>query len=229
MADSKSRRDRALGRLRAQLQQKNEALADQFEFQVYIAFICKGQKPPALFQAAEVWPLMAGQFEQQVAAGVQELMYSELSSHQLMLHDPVQLHVPCYRPLRKDLRDSTQNMDFLLWPRRDIEEVKCLVFSRWKGASDEPYRHIQAQFDFKSSDYSGQLAASAEGTGKDQRGLVLGNPDETMFLFLRQHDPQRAGVPTVWKLSSLCVYLPQSLLNQWSLCSLEDLLQPCLH
>lgn len=33
-------------------------------------------------------------------------------------------------------------MDFILWPRNDIEKIVCLLFSRWKE-SDEPFRPVQ--------------------------------------------------------------------------------------
>lgn len=36
-------------------------------------------------------------------------------------------------------------MDFILWPRNDIEKIVCLLFSRWKGADDEPYRPVQVR------------------------------------------------------------------------------------
>lgn len=36
-------------------------------------------------------------------------------------------------------------MDFILWPRNDIEKIVCLLFSRWKGADDEPFRPVQVR------------------------------------------------------------------------------------
>lgn len=36
-------------------------------------------------------------------------------------------------------------MDFILWPRNDIEKIVCLLFSRWKG-SDEAFRPVQVFF-----------------------------------------------------------------------------------
>lgn len=42
----------------------------------------------------------------------------------------------------QDVIGCTQEMDFILWPRNDIEKIVCLLFSRWKG-SDEPFRPVQ--------------------------------------------------------------------------------------
>lgn len=43
----------------------------------------------------------------------------------------------------KDVIGCTQDMDFILWPRNDIEKIVCLLFSRWKGAEHEPFRPVQ--------------------------------------------------------------------------------------
>lgn len=43
----------------------------------------------------------------------------------------------------QDVIGCTQEMDFILWPRNDIEKIVCLLFSRWKGAEDEPFRPVQ--------------------------------------------------------------------------------------
>lgn len=43
----------------------------------------------------------------------------------------------------QDVIGCTQEMDFILWPRNDIEKIVCLLFSRWKGSDDEPFRPVQ--------------------------------------------------------------------------------------
>ncbi len=43
----------------------------------------------------------------------------------------------------QDVIGCTQEMDFILWPRNDIEKIVCLLFSRWKGAEHEPFRPVQ--------------------------------------------------------------------------------------
>lgn len=47
----------------------------------------------------------------------------------------------------------TQEMDFILWPRNDIEKIVCLLFSRWKGSDDEPFRPVQVGYMFETSSH----------------------------------------------------------------------------
>ena len=68
--------------------------------------------------------------------------YSLESSIELLQKDVVQLHAPRYQSMRRDVIGCTQEMDFILWPRNDIEKIVCLLFSRWKE-SDEPFRPVQ--------------------------------------------------------------------------------------
>lgn len=56
----------------------------------------------------------------------------------------VRLAVQCLYFLQ-DVIGCTQEMDFILWPRNDIEKIVCLLFSRWKGADDEPFRPVQVR------------------------------------------------------------------------------------
>lgn len=105
-------------------------------------------------------------------------------------------------------------MDFILWPRNDIEKIVCLLFSRWKGADDEPYRPVQvrlinayfrqllqmfatesikkplpdlqAKFEFYHGDYEKQCLHAL--SRKDKAGTVMNNPSQSVFLFMdRQH------------------------------------------
>ena len=34
-------------------------------------------------------------------------------------------------------------MDFLLWPRKDIDYIECRLFSRWKGDEETPYKPLK--------------------------------------------------------------------------------------
>lgn len=104
-------------------------------------------------------------------------------------------------------------MDFILWPRNDIEKIVCLLFSRWKGADDEPYRPVQvrphtslrqveqmfaaqrvkqpfadlqAKFEFYHGDYEKQCLHAL--SRKDKAGTVMSNPSQSVFLFMdKQH------------------------------------------
>lgn len=56
------------------------------------------------------------------------------------------LAISCLTGVSKSVQDvigCTQEMDFILWPRNDIEKIVCLLFSRWKGAEHEPFRPVQ--------------------------------------------------------------------------------------
>ncbi|MGH0164723.1 UNVERIFIED_CONTAM: hypothetical protein FKN15_076061 [Acipenser sinensis] len=170
-----------MNRLRAQLRKKKESLADQFDFKMYIAFVFKDKKKKsALFEVAEVVPVMTNNYEENILKGVRDCSYSLESSLELLQKDVVQLHAPRYQSMRRDVIGCTQEMDFILWPRNDIEKIVCLLFSRWKGSDDEPFRLVQ--------------------TPKNKA--------------------------TVFKLCSICLYLPQDQLTQWGVGSIEDHLHP---
>ncbi|OWK13251.1 hypothetical protein Celaphus_00014551 [Cervus elaphus hippelaphus] len=143
MGDPNSRKKQALNRLRAQLRKKKESLADQFDFKMYIAFVFKEKKKKsALFEVSEVIPVMTNNYEENILKGVRDSSYSLESSIELLQKDVVQLHAPRYQSMRRDVIGCTQEMDFILWPRNDIEKIVCLLFSRWKE-SDEPFRPVQ--------------------------------------------------------------------------------------
>ena len=57
--------------------------------------------------------------------------------------DQVQLHSACWRPLRTDISDAVSDVDFLLWPRSDIERIECLVYSNWKHEPNQPHQSIE--------------------------------------------------------------------------------------
>ncbi len=43
----------------------------------------------------------------------------------------------------QDVIGCTTEMDFLLWPRNDIDRIECLLFSRWKGDEETPYKPLK--------------------------------------------------------------------------------------
>uniref|UniRef100_A0A8U7M8N0 Uncharacterized protein n=1 Tax=Corvus moneduloides TaxID=1196302 RepID=A0A8U7M8N0_CORMO len=186
MGDPNSRKKQALNRLRAQLRKKKESLADQFDFKMYIAFVFKDKKKKsALFEVSEVIPVMTNNYEENILKGVRDSSYSLESSLELLQKDVVQLHAPRYQSMRRDVIGCTQEMDFILWPRNDIEKIVCLLFSRWKG-SDEPFRPVQAKFEFHHGDYEKQFLHVL--SRKDKTGIVVNNPSQSVFLFIdRQH------------------------------------------
>ncbi|XP_060259429.1 uncharacterized protein LOC114109663 isoform X2 [Ovis aries] len=116
---------------------------DEFDFKTYIAFVFREKKKKsALFEVSEVIPVMTNNYEENILKGVRDSSYSLESSIELLQKDVVQLHAPRYQSMRRDVIGCTQEMDFILWPRNDIEKIVCLLFSRWKE-SDEPFRPVQ--------------------------------------------------------------------------------------
>lgn len=89
--------------------------------------------------------------------GAKKNIYSVESSRELIEKDVLQLHIPRYASMRKDVLGCSQEMDFFLWPRGDLLCIRCFVFSRWKDQLDEPFRLVQADFMFFASDYEVQL------------------------------------------------------------------------
>ncbi|XP_062385246.1 uncharacterized protein C6orf62 homolog [Sardina pilchardus] len=229
MGDATSRRNQMRNRLRAQLRKKRESLADQFDFKIYIAFVFKEKKKKsALFEVAEVLPVMTSNYEENILKGVRNSGYSLESSIELLQKDIVQLHAPRYQSMRRDVIGCTQEMDFILWPRNDIEKIVCLLFSRWKGADHEPFRPVQAKFEFHHGDYEKQFLHAVG--RKDKAGMVLNNPNQSVFLFMdKQHlqtQSKSKSRASVFKLCSLCLYLPQDQLTCWGAGDLEDQLRP---
>eukprot|EP00914_Ancora_sagittata_P000916 GHVO01002410.1.p1 GENE.GHVO01002410.1~~GHVO01002410.1.p1 ORF type:complete len:241 (+),score=30.04 GHVO01002410.1:753-1475(+) len=224
MGDPASRKSSQLERLRLQLKKKREALADQFDFKMFMLFHFKDQnKTCAAFEIAEVVPVMTNNYEDSILKGAKDEAYSLESSRELLDKDVVQLHAPRWQPLRNDIIGCTQDMDFFLWPRNDISHVEGFLFSRWKGVEQEPYRQLQAEFLFSHEDYEKQLMRLL--TRRDKAGLIINNPNQSMFLFIdRQHMETQKNKAVVFKLSSVCLYLPQDQLMRWGSCTSDEML-----
>eukprot|EP00918_Siedleckia_nematoides_P069857 GHVU01152300.1.p1 GENE.GHVU01152300.1~~GHVU01152300.1.p1 ORF type:complete len:231 (-),score=42.53 GHVU01152300.1:422-1114(-) len=215
MGDPAARKTARMSRLRSQLKKKRESLADQFEFKMFIVFHFKKeqQKPNAVFEVTEVIPVMTNNYEDSILQGAKSDAYSYESSKELLEKDVVQLHAPRWQSTRKDVIGCTTDMDFMLWPRTDIDRIQCLLFSRWKGGHDA-FKPLQAEFLFQEADYEKLLMRLL--TKKDRHGLIVNNPDQTMFLFVDRHHLQTSkNKVVVYKLSSVCLYLPQDQLMHW--------------
>ncbi|KAI4530879.1 hypothetical protein MG293_018737 [Ovis ammon polii] len=188
------------------------------------AFGAVPKKKSALFEVSEVIPVMTNNYEENILKGVRDSSYSLESSIELLQKDVVQLHAPRYQSMRRDVIGCTQEMDFILWPRNDIEKIVCLLFSRWKE-SDEPFRPVQAKFEFHHGDYEKQFLHVL--SRKDKTGIVVNNPNQSVFLFIdRQHLQTPKNKATIFKLCSICLYLPQEQLTHWAVGTIEDHLHP---
>lgn len=67
-------------------------------------FICFGslqKKKSALFEVAEVVPVMTNNYEENILRGVRDSSYSLESSIELLQKDVVQLHAPRYQSMRR--------------------------------------------------------------------------------------------------------------------------------
>nr|XP_027814765.1 uncharacterized protein C6orf62 homolog isoform X2 [Ovis aries] len=205
---------------------------------------------------------MTNNYEENILKGVRDSSYSLESSIELLQKDVVQLHAPRYQSMRRDVIGCTQEMDFILWPRNDIEKIVCLLFSRWKE-SDEPFRPVQRSAS-RSCQKPGKMCQGWMGgpqysltslrrgspwcdpTGtsnslkfhhgdyekhvlsrKDKTGIVVNNPNQSVFLFIdRQHLQTPKNKATIFKLCSICLYLPQEQLTHWAVGTIEDHLHP---
>lgn len=227
MADPFSRRKSVVNRLRTQLKKKNESLADQFDFKMYIVFNFKDvQKEKAVFEVNDVMPVMTNNYEESIMKGVKEEAYSLESSLELLRRDVVQLHAQRWRSLRKDVMGCTSGIDFHLWPRSDVHSLSVLLFSKWKGDGDHMFKPHLVKFEFLSADYERQLTCLF-GKKKENANLVICNPGQSVFLFLdRQYIQAAKSNTTVFKLSSLCLYISQDQLMHWAPGSVPDLLSP---
>lgn len=224
MGDPLVRKSAALSRLRHQLRKKRESLADHFEFKMYIIFHFKDKqkKNGAVFEVAEVIPVMTNNYEDSIMKGVKEEAYSLESSMELLEKDVVQLHAPRWQSTRRDVLGCTTEIDFFLWPRNDIEKIECILFSRWKG-DDAPFKPIQAEFNFLRGDYEKQLMRLL--TRKEKSGMIINNPAQSMFLFIDKNQLQTSkNKVIVFKLSSVCLYLPQDQLTSWGPGTVEEIL-----
>jgi len=215
MNDPIIRQNKALKRLRLQLKKKRESLADQFIFKMYIVFHFKDQKKPcAVFEITDVIPVMTNNYEESILNGAKNDSYSLESSKELLGKDIVQLHAPRWQSLRRDVIGCTTEIDFFLWPRQDIDRIECLLFSKWKNELSE-FRPLRAKFQFQRPDYEEQLMQLL--SCREKSSLIINNSNESMFLFVdrRQFENSKNNAVIVFKLASICLYIPQDELTLW--------------
>ncbi|WAR23882.1 CF062-like protein [Mya arenaria] len=207
LGDPSMRKSCMLRRLQNQLKKKQESLADHFSFKMLITFYFKGKKENAVFEVSEVIPVMTNNYEECIMEGAKRDAYSEESTKELLEKDI-------------DLIGCTSNVDYFLWPRKDLDRIECTVFSKWKDEIG-PYRKIEASFEFCHSDIEKQSMYLL--SCKDDSGLIVANPEQNVFLFVDRLNLQtQTKVVTILKLCSVCVYLPQDQLMNWGLETMEQ-------
>lgn len=227
MGDPSMRKSAALCRLRNNLRKKRESLADQFDFKMFILFHFKEKKKNcAIFEVTEVLPVMTNNYEESILKGAKSENYSMESSRELLEKDVVQLHGHRWQSMRRDVIGCTTDVDFFLWPRKDIEKIECMLFSRWKGDSS-PYRQIVTDYEFAYHEYEAPLVCLL--SRKERNNMIINNPNQSMFLFIDrlQLETQKNTV-TILKLSSICLYLPQDKLTHWTAATVDSAVNPLL-
>lgn len=70
-------------------------------FFFFCFFYCEQKKKSALFEVAEVVPVMTNNYEENILKGVKDSSYSLESSLELLQKDVVQLHAPRYQSMRR--------------------------------------------------------------------------------------------------------------------------------
>lgn len=75
------------------------------------------KKKSALFEVAEVVPVMTNNYEENILKGVKDSSYSLESSLELFQKDVVQLHAPRYQSMRRvrNVRSWGVNCHFIIW------------------------------------------------------------------------------------------------------------------
>lgn len=224
MGDSYTRKQTAVNRLRHRLRKKRESLADHFDFKMYILFHFKDKKKAsALFEVAEVFPVMTNNYEDSILRGVREEAYSYESTKELLDKDVVQLHATRWQSMRKDVLGCASDMDFMLWPRKDIDKIECLLFSRWKGDNGK-FKPLQTVFEFSHHEYEKQLLHLVA-IRNQKSALIISNAEQSMFLFVDRHVIQTSSTQVViFKLCSLCLYIPQDQLMHWGPGAVDEVL-----
>lgn len=120
--------------------------SDFFDSVVKVLFTpppsCFQKKKSALFEVAEVLPVMTNNYEENILRGVRDSSYSLESSIELLQKDVVQLHAPRYQSMR---RVSPQLLtEQHLIRQRDGSNVMMLhiKYVHWCLLIDDWQKHI---------------------------------------------------------------------------------------
>ncbi|XP_020623525.1 uncharacterized protein C6orf62 homolog [Orbicella faveolata] len=225
MADPASRKSATLSRLRSQLRRKRESLADQFDFKMYIAVVFKDKVSQ---KRSNDWTDCKSQMADPASRKSATLsrLRSQLRRKRESLADQFDFKMYIAVVFKdKDVIGCVQEIDFFLWPRSDIDRIVCLLFSRWKGNETSEYRLIQGKFEFEPCDYEKQLLRLL--SRKEHTGLIINNPSQSLFFFVNKHQLQaEKSKVAVFKISSICLHIPQDQLTHWGTELREHVLAP---
>lgn len=209
MANFSPRKDVAAARLRNKLRRNRESLADQFEFKMFVVIDFKVQsKKTVIFEVDKVYPMMTNDYEEKMTKEMEKSEFSKESSLELLAKDVVQLHARNWHCKRRDVVGCSEQVDFMIWPRNDVQSIRCHLFSRWKHETKSPFKPCMASFSLSHSEYAAQLLGHRPTS--QQSSCVLTNSEQSMLLFLSCQSLETSRGPTViYRMHSLCVNLPQ--------------------
>ncbi|KAF6036883.1 C6orf62 [Bugula neritina] len=147
MANFSPRKDVAAARLRNKLRRNRESLADQFEFKMFVVIDFKVQsKKTVIFEVDKVYPMMTNDYEEKMTKEMEKSEFSKESSLELLAKDVVQLHARNWHCKRRDVVGCSEQVDFMIWPRNDVQSIRCHLFSRWKHETKSPFKPCMASF-----------------------------------------------------------------------------------
>lgn len=212
-----SRKKSVINRLKKRLKEKSESLADQFDFCVYIAFVLKSPKKVILYRSTEVIALMNNKFEQNIKAAKEP---NEV--HQHLLEDIVQLHISTFSNVKQGHFCPPTDVNFLIWPRSDLDHVTCVLLSRWKNDEADTFRCIQQKFCLTNDNLQNQITPhlTEKNTGSD---IMISSSNQRLFLLLEKLMLNKRKKPC-FKTKRLCLFVPQSLLTSWTASTEQEVL-----
>lgn len=213
MSGFRSRSTPVLSRLKQKLKDRNESLAGQFEFCIYIAFALKSSQKHVLYKCTDVLFLMNSQFEEKLKSASEQ---GEL--RQFLLEDTVQLHACKFSYIRKEKVCAPVEMNFLMWPRSDISSMTCTLLSRWKGGDPSPFRCLQQPFTLSFDNLHQQIDSHLS---NNERDLVVSSASQNMFVLVEK---LKGNKGTCCVLKRLCLFVPQSSLTVWNGSTEEEVL-----
>lgn len=211
-----SRKKSVTDRLKKRLQEKSESLADQFEFCIYIAFVLKSPKKVVLYRSTEVIALMNSKFEQSIRSTMDS---NGVDQH--LLEDIVQLHVSRISNVKQGIICPPTDVNFLTWPRCDLDHVKCVLLSRWKN--EDTFRCLQSKFCISSENLQNQGGhhLTDESTQSD---VMIGSSDQRFFLLLQKLKLKKQKKYCLMT-KRFCLFVPQSALTTWTASTEEEVLR----
>lgn len=227
MSSAIARKFAQQNRLRKQLKKKKESLADQFHFKVYVVFHFK-EKPCSVYESTEAVTVMTNDFKDDIIKKTKVDGVLSKKSEELFVRDLVQIHLSKWKPVHKGgTLGSSGDIDFFFWPRKDVEKIECILFSKWHDDPHGRYLPLEHQFLLESVEWQSRLQGlMMVNDFLPSTEQVITNANQDVFLFVSRHQTQCSNKRSEFiKLRGLCLYIPQDELLMWQAYSCSDVLQ----